>query len=149
MAITTLDQLQASLQKTKQYIDGEITEVNAAIPTNNNQLTNGAGYQTESDVKAVVADSFQDGIEINVTGTTPTITANSNTRYVCGEVTSLTFTPPSEGITEVIFTSGITPTELTLPATVKMPEWFIIESGYIYAISIENATYGSVASWQT
>lgn len=46
MAITTLDQLQASLQKTKQYIDGEITEVNAAIPTNNNQLTNGAGYST-------------------------------------------------------------------------------------------------------
>lgn len=96
-----------------------------------------------------IADSFQDGIEINVTGTTPTITANANTRYVCGTVTSLTFTPPSEGVTEVIFTSGATPTALTLPATVKMPEWFTIESGYTYAISIENATYGAVSSWQT
>lgn len=27
MAITTLDQLQASLQKTKQYIDGEIDDL--------------------------------------------------------------------------------------------------------------------------
>lgn len=96
-----------------------------------------------------IADSFQDGIEINVTRTTPTITANANTRYVCGEVTSLTFNPPSEGVTEVIFTAGDTVPTLTLPATVKMPEWFVIESGYTYAISIENATYGSVASWQT
>ena len=69
MVITTLDQLQTSLQKTKQYIDGEITEVNATIPTNNNQLTNGAGYQTESDVKAVVADSFQDGIDATLSTT--------------------------------------------------------------------------------
>lgn len=149
MAIIKLDQLQASLQKTKQYIDWEIAEVNAAIPTNNNQLTNGAGYQTENDVKAVVADSFQDGIEITVSGTTPTITANANTRYICGEVTTLSVTPPASGVVEIVFSSGTTPTTLTLPNTVKMPEWFTIESGYTYAISIENATYGTVMMWQT
>lgn len=108
----------------------------------------GLQYYHEKVMKKI-ADSFQDGIEVTVSGTTPTITANANTRYVCGEVTSLTFTPPSEGVTEVIFTAGDTVPTLTLPATVKMPEWFVIESGYTYAISIENATYGSVASWQT
>lgn len=131
------------------YVDRLISETQAMIPTNNNQLTNGAGYQTENEVKALVADSFQDGIEITVSGTTPTITANANTRYICGEVTSLTVTPPANGVTEIVFSSGTTPTTLTLPATVHMPEWFTIESGYTYAISIENATYGSVASWQT
>ena len=134
---------------TSAYVDGEIDTLEASIPTNNNQLTNGAGYQTENDVKTVVAESFQDGIEITVSGETPTITANANTRYICGTVTSLTFTPPSEGVTEVIFTAGTTVPTLTLPATVKMPEWFTIESGYTYAISIENATYGTVMMWQT
>ena len=100
-------------------------------------------------IPEAVASAFQDGIEITVSGTTPTITAAANTRYKCGEVTSLTFNPPAEGVTEVIFSSGSTPTALTLPATVKMPEWFVIESGYTYAISIENATYGTVTSWQT
>lgn len=93
--------------------------------------------------------TLMSGIEIQVSGTTPTINAIANNRYICGVVTSLTFNPPSEGICEVVFSSGNTPTSLTLPATVKMPEWFIIESGYTYAISIENATYGAVASWQT
>lgn len=108
-----------------------------------------ASIQNMLGIPEAVASAFQDGIEITVSGTTPTITANANTRYVCGEVTSLTFTPPSEGVTEVIFTAGDTVPTLTLPATVKMPEWFTIESGYTYAISIENATYGAVASWQT
>ena len=109
-----------------------------------------AGLQRYNDkVIKKIADSFIEGIEITVSGATPTITANANTRYICGEVTSLTVTPPEHGTTEIVFSSGNTPTVLTLPVTVKMPEWFNIESGYTYAVSISHATYGTVMSWQT
>lgn len=102
-----------------------------------------------SKVMNEISTAFTEGIEVTVSGATPTITANANTRYICGEVTSLTVTPPAHGVCEVVFTSGTTPTALTLPSSVHMPEWFTIESGYTYAISIDNATYGAVMMWQT
>ena len=43
-----------------------------------------------------------------VSGTAPVIVAEDNHRYVCGEVTSLSFTPCASGICDVIFTSGST-----------------------------------------
>ena len=89
------------------------------------------------------------GIEIIVEGTEPTIDAVANNRYICGEVTTLTVNPPEEGIIEVVFSSGTTPSVLILPTSVKMPEWFEIQSGYTYAVSIENTRYGTVMSWQT
>jgi len=46
-----------------------------------------------------------------------------------------------------LFTSGSTPTVLTLPNTVKMPEWFEIETNRTYEISILNGVYGAVMSW--
>jgi len=61
---------------------------------------------------------------IEITETDPVITALSNTRYVCGEITSLDFTPATSGICDIIFTAGTTLPVITLPATVKMPEWF-------------------------
>ena len=61
---------------------------------------------------------------VAVTGTAPTITAQADTRYVCGEVASLDFTPPASGICDVIFTSGSTPTVLTVPSTVKWANGF-------------------------
>lgn len=87
---------------------------------------------------------------VDVTGTTPTITAVENTRYVCGEVTSLDFTPPASGITIVRFTSGSSVTILTLPSTVKFPEWFdptTLETNTIYEICITDGIYGAVMSW--
>lgn len=61
---------------------------------------------------------------VAVTGTAPTITAQADTRYVCGEVASLDFTPPASGICDVVFTSGSTPTVLTVPSTVKWANGF-------------------------
>ena len=84
---------------------------------------------------------------VNVTGTAPVITAEKNTRYICGEVSTLSFTPPSEGIVNVVFTSGSTETVLTLPNTVKMPSWFQIETNTTYEISIADGIYGVVTSW--
>lgn len=84
---------------------------------------------------------------VSVSGTTPTIAADAGSVYVCGELTSLNFTPPSTGVTTVVFTSGSTATELTLPSTVKMPDWFVMEANRVYEISITLGQYGSVMSW--
>ena len=87
---------------------------------------------------------------VDITGATPTINAVENTRYVCGEVTSLSFTPPSSGISIVRFTSGSTVTVLTIPSTVKFPEWFdptALETNTIYEICITDGMFGAVMSW--
>jgi len=85
--------------------------------------------------------------EVTVSGTTPTITAESNTRYICGEVLSLSFTPSASGICSVVFTSGSTATVLTLPQTVMMPEWFEVEANHTYEISVADGVYGAVMVW--
>lgn len=83
-----------------------------------------------------------------VTGTAVTITGDPNVRYICGEVTTLSITPPANGTIIVRFESGSTATTLTLPNTVKMPEWWIApEANYIYELCIEDGVYGSVISW--
>lgn len=86
--------------------------------------------------------------EVTVTGTDPSITGAENTRYLCGEVLSLSFTPSATGICEVIFTSGSTPTVLTLPNTVMMPEWFAVEANMVHEVNILDGVYGSVMSWE-
>ena len=86
----------------------------------------------------------------NISGTTPSITALPNVRYICGEISTLSITPPSAGSCEVIFTSGSTATTLTVPNTVKWPAWFddeALESNKIYDIIITDGVYGAVMSW--
>lgn len=84
---------------------------------------------------------------VTVTGSNPSITAEYNKRYVCGEVATLTITPTSQGCTDVLFTSGTTPTVLNLPQTVKMPSWFTVEASKTYEINILDGVYGAVMSW--
>ena len=84
---------------------------------------------------------------VTVSGTDPVITASPNTRYVCGEVSTLSFTPCATGICDVRFTSGSSVTILTLPQSVQMPEWFEIETNRIYEINIADGVYGGVMSW--
>lgn len=48
------------------------------------------------------------------------------------------------------FTSGSTATVLTLPNTVKLPEWFDasgLDANTIYEINISDGVYGAVMSW--
>lgn len=125
----------------------------AAGDTTMASSTDGIGVYTDSakaSIKAMLG--IQDGSTgtVNVSGATPTITAVENTRYVCGEVTSLSFTPPSSGISIVRFTSGSTVTVLTIPSTVKFPEWFdptTLETNTIYEICVTDGIYGAVMSW--
>lgn len=87
-------------------------------------------------------------ISETITGTDPTITAQNNFRYMCGELYTLNFTPCVSGVCEVIFTSGATPTILTLPDTVRMPAWWTgVEANTTYEISIVDGVYGAVMSW--
>lgn len=111
------------------------------------------GDTIEVDYRADTAKSVDSKIEeaksqtVSVSGTAPTITAAENTRYICGEVVSLSFTPSSSGVSEVIFTAGSTVPVVTLPSTVKMPEWYEIEANHVYEISVLNGVYGAVMSW--
>lgn len=87
---------------------------------------------------------------VEVSGQTPTITAEENTRYICGEVTSLSFTPSETGICDVRFTAASISTVLTLPETVKLPAWFdptLLEAGTTYEINVLDGIYGVVMSW--
>ena len=85
--------------------------------------------------------------DIEVTGTTPSITGEANKRYVCGEVTTISITPPETGMIDVVFTSGATPTVLTTTG-VTFPEWFsgTLEANTRYEINILDG-YGVVSTW--
>lgn len=86
---------------------------------------------------------------VKISETEPVIVANKNTRYICGEVSSLDFTPSLTGICDVVFTSGETPTALTLPNTVKMPEWWTgVEANKTYEINISDGIYGVITIWE-
>lgn len=88
---------------------------------------------------------------LTVSGTTPTISGEANTRYLCGTITNLTINPPSNGIMIVRFTPQYSPIQVTITgATITWPEWFELENitdGYTYEIYIEDALYGGVAIW--
>ena len=90
---------------------------------------------------------------IQVSGTTPAITAAANTQYICGEVATLDITLPASGCIDVVFQSGSTPTVLTVTPptgqTMHWPDWFdptSLDANTRYEINIDN-TYGVVGMW--
>lgn len=54
-------------------ITNQLNTLSASIPTNNNQLTNGAGYQTASDVNSLIATAVGDleGVDFEIVDTLP------------------------------------------------------------------------------
>lgn len=124
----------------------------AAGDTTQSASNNATGNYTDNAKSAIqnmlgIADNYRGSATVTVTGTDPVIQASRNARYMCGEVLSLDFTPCASGLCEVIFTSGSSVTVLTLPETVKMPEWFEVEAGHVYDISIVDGVYGAVMVW--
>ena len=108
--------------------------------------TSGGQRVTASDLK----DYINEVNIVTVSGATPAITGASNTRYVCGEVTAITITPPASGTIDVVFTSGSTVAVMTVPNTVKFPAWFDAENldtNTVYEINIMDGVYGAVMSW--
>lgn len=125
----------------------------AAGDTTQSASSNAVGTYTDNakaSIKSMLGIVDGSTGTVSVSGTTPAITAIENTRYVCGEVSTLSFTPPASGISIVRFTSGTTAAVLTLPSTVKFPEWFdatSLEADTIYEICITDGIYGAVMSW--
>ena len=95
-------------------------------------------------------------IDVSVSGASPTISPNDRTLYICGELTSLTLSGlPASGLFEIVFKSGSTATEVTLPANVLLPDGVSVEADTIYDISVRvcavaGTTYGLAAmqGWQ-
>ncbi len=83
--------------------------------------------------------------EITLSGTTQTIIAWDNAIYKCGELTSLTISS-AVGTSIIRFTSGTTPTALTIPQTLHMPDGFSVEANTRYEISV-SGSYAVVAGW--
>ena len=123
----------------------------AAGDTTQSQSDNAVGTYTDSakaSIKSMLGIVDGSTGTVTVTGTTPTITAVENTRYVCGEVATLSITPPASGICIIRFTSGTTATVLTATGVV-WPEWFdatALEASRVYEICITDG-YGMVMSW--
>lgn len=96
------------------------------------------------------------GIEADIplietlTGATVSITGMPNVRYICETaISELTITPPASGSIVVRFTAGSN-CIVSLPQTVKLPEWFDIsslEAGTTYELIITDGVYGGVMSW--
>jgi len=84
---------------------------------------------------------------VNVTGTTLTLApAVDNTMYLCGELTELTVTAPASGIFAVRFTSGTTPTVVTLNGITMPDDWTGAEASTTYEINVLNGL-GVWQSW--
>ena len=125
----------------------------AAGDSTQSASSNAVGIYTDSakaSIKSMLGIVDGSTGTVDITGTTPSIIAVENTRYVCGEVSTLSFTPAASGICIVRFTSGSTATVLTVPNTVKFPEWFdvtALEADTIYEMCITDGIYGAVMSW--
>ena len=146
----------------KQHISAFYGLAKAAGDTTQAQSDNAVGAYTDEAKAAIQAmlgidlSSIASQVEIplveTVSGAAVTITGQPNTRYMCGEVTSISITPPAAGSIDVVFKSGSTVAVLTLPSTVKMPEWFdasTLDTNTVYEILITDGVYGSVMTWAT
>lgn len=117
----------------------------ASGDTTQSASSNAVGAYTET-AKSKISDMLNGSVSVN--GTTPTITALSGVRYICGEVSTLDITPCVSGICDIVFTSGSTATVLTLPNTVKFPDGdFVPEADTTYEINIMDGVYGAVMTW--
>ena len=101
--------------------------------------------QDKADIAALVGAT-----EETVSGTTPSIVADANHRYICGQVSTISFTPSVTGICDVVFSCGTTAAVLTVPSTVKWPAWFDptdLDANTVYELNVMDGVYGAVTTW--
>lgn len=109
------------------------------------------GQYTES-AKSAISTMLSGSV--SVSGSTPTINALPGIRYVCGEVTTLDIVTPETGIVDVVFTSGATPTVLTVtPPTGMTMRWANgfdpdnLEANTTYEVNVMDGCLGVVGTW--
>ena len=112
------------------------------------QKTSGTDYATQW------ATPYTGTVVENVTGSTPSINAQADHRYVCGEVSTLALTLPASGIVDVVFESGSTATVLTItpPSGVTAVKWAdgwneVCEANTVYELNVMNGELGVKAAW--
>lgn len=124
----------------------------AAGDTTQSASSNAVGNYTEAAKSAI---STMLGSSVSVSDTTPTITCLPGVRYVCGEVSTITISPPATGCVDVVFTSGSTPAVLTVtpPAGMTM-RWAggfdpnALEADTVYEVNILDGCLGVAAAWK-
>lgn len=123
----------------------------AAGDTTQSQSSNAVGMYTES-AKSAISQMLN--APETVSGSTPSITAKAGVQYVCGEVSTLDIILPASGIVDVVFTSGSTPTVLTVTpptgVTVKWANGFdqtALEANTTYEIRILNGQFATATAW--
>ena len=117
------DETDQNIQNTKDEIEEDIGELSNAIDQKADKTT-----------------------YVTLSGTTVTQTGADNTMYLCGELATLSFTAPATGITAIRFTSGTTPTVVTLNGITMPDDWTGAEASTTYEINVLNG-YGVWQSW--
>ena len=153
----------AVVKATTQQIKSGASEYTPIVPKNQqNSIYYGLAKLAGADMKnatgetiGVYPEAAQSAIHdmlnapVAVSGSTPSITAKSGIRYVCGEVSTISITPCASGTCEVQFTSGTSAAVLSVSG-VTWPEWFdytALETNRIYDLLITDGTLGMVMSW--
>lgn len=103
--------------------------------------------------KSAISDMLN--APVSVSGSTPSITAKSGCRYVCGEVSTLDITVPASGIVDIVFESGSTATVLTVtpPTGITAVKWAngfdptSLDANTKYEISVMDGELGAALSW--
>lgn len=91
-----------------------------------------------SDQKNAISQKQDATSYVTLSGTIVTQTGADNTMYLCGELAELTFTAPQTGITAIRFTSGTTPTVVTLNGITMPDDWTGAEASNTYEINVLN-----------
>ena len=92
-----------------------------------------------NDLNRQLSDKQDKTNYVTLSGTIITQTGADNTMYLCGELAELTFTAPATGITVIRFTSGSTPTVITLNGITMPDDWTgVCEANKRYDIGVLN-----------
>lgn len=109
------------------------------------------GTYTE-EAKSAISDMLN--APMTVDGTAPVINAKSGVRYICGECTTIDISTPESGIIDVTFTSGSTPTVLTVTPPEGMTMMWAnnfdpadLDANTTYEINIMDGCKGVACSW--
>ena len=137
-----VDNFRTEANSTKAEIDSKIADANSYA--NNAKFYSDLAEET---VSKWINEENDRVVIMPVEGMNPKINATANTVYLCGELLSLEFNPCADGICDIVFSSGTTPTLLTLPDSVRMPNGFTVLGNRTYEINIMNGIYGVATSW--
>ena len=91
-----------------------------------------------TDIKNAIDQKADKTTYVTLSGTQVTQVGADNTMYLCGELAELTFTAPATGITAIRFTSGTTPTVVTLNGITMPDDWTGAKASTTYEINVLN-----------